>query len=489
MLIKYSIIHYYLITLKPPKFMKNWLKIILIIALILISFGYNQPVSANPIFTEIKIMEVKNGNAALEWKTNEPMKGIVYFGDKADNLDRYLRYNVYEYNHRTILTGLEEEHTYYYKIIAQNQSGYQIETFIQNFSTEDMIDTINPELLNSHITQVTDTAAALYWQTDEKTKATIYYGISENNLDKTKKISSYEKEHELFLYKLKANQRYYLRIVVADKAGNQDSSAIFEFKTSDAIDQYQLEISSLEPINFDAMRIFSDMAIFTWNTNLASKGYLKYGTKSGRYSEKIYSAKNLHKLNHKVVLTALQPNTTYYYKITAYDSLHKKSFTTAEMTFTTTPKQTGQVLGTKIIAGGIDADNDGLSDNYELELGTNPLNSDTDGDGYPDGLEVSNGYNPKGAGRFVKLIYNQPRISLGYEQEKAKELKSILDTRLGRFRISNQDWFTLVNAYVYGGYPIEAVTQSIKFSGKTVHPTIPWYLWKNTLDYSNYINK
>ena len=42
----------------------------------------------------------------------------------------------------------------------------------------------------------------------------------------------------------------------------------------------------------------------------------------------------------------------------------------------------------------IDSDGDGLSDNEELALGTNPLSADTDGDGIRDGMEVVLGTNP-----------------------------------------------------------------------------------------------
>ncbi|MEK7172599.1 MAG: hypothetical protein AAB740_01315 [Patescibacteria group bacterium] len=48
-----------------------------------------------------------------------------------------------------------------------------------------------------------------------------------------------------------------------------------------------------------------------------------------------------------------------------------------------------------------DSDNDGLSDREEVKVyGTNPFNVDTDGDGYSDGAEVKNGYNPKGLGKL-----------------------------------------------------------------------------------------
>jgi len=45
-------------------------------------------------------------------------------------------------------------------------------------------------------------------------------------------------------------------------------------------------------------------------------------------------------------------------------------------------------------SGSIDSDGDGLTDEEERRLGTDPFNPDTDGDGYPDGLEVALGSNP-----------------------------------------------------------------------------------------------
>ena len=45
-----------------------------------------------------------------------------------------------------------------------------------------------------------------------------------------------------------------------------------------------------------------------------------------------------------------------------------------------------------------DRDSDGLSDDLEKRIGTDPENSDTDGDGFSDGDEVKNYYNPLGEG-------------------------------------------------------------------------------------------
>jgi thiol-disulfide isomerase/thioredoxin len=44
-----------------------------------------------------------------------------------------------------------------------------------------------------------------------------------------------------------------------------------------------------------------------------------------------------------------------------------------------------------------DSDDDGLTDGEEAELGSDPNNTDSDGDGYPDGLEVEMGSDPADA--------------------------------------------------------------------------------------------
>lgn len=78
----------------------------------------------------------------------------------------------------------------------------------------------------------------------------------------------------------------------------------------------------------------------------------------------------------------------------------------------------------------IDSDNDGLTDEQEKKLGTDPhnpdtdgdglfdgeevnvyhtdpLNPDTDGDGYKDGVEVKNGFDPKGPGKLIRIPAGQ----------------------------------------------------------------------------------
>ncbi|MGD8786641.1 MAG: hypothetical protein PVJ60_04390 [Phycisphaerales bacterium] len=59
-------------------------------------------------------------------------------------------------------------------------------------------------------------------------------------------------------------------------------------------------------------------------------------------------------------------------------------------------------LGTDL--SNVDSDDDGLFDREEVRTyGTDPLNSDSDGDGFLDGEEVKEGYNPLGPGRLYDV--------------------------------------------------------------------------------------
>ncbi|MEA2065298.1 MAG: thrombospondin type-1 domain-containing protein, partial [Patescibacteria group bacterium] len=90
------------------------------------------------------------------------------------------------------------------------------------------------------------------------------------------------------------------------------------------------------------------------------------------------------------------------------------------------------------------------------------------------------------------FAYSRERLkSLPEEQNTAKELKQELENHYGKNRIPvhKKHWHTIVNSYVYGNYPINAITQAIKFGGKTVHPSIPFSAWKKAGDYSEWINK
>ncbi|TSC56772.1 MAG: hypothetical protein G01um101418_173 [Parcubacteria group bacterium Gr01-1014_18] len=85
------------------------------------------------------------------------------------------------------------------------------------------------------------------------------------------------------------------------------------------------------------------------------------------------------------------------------------------------------------------------------------------------------------------FAYGKPRVEdLKTEQSAALKLKSELVKILGakNLKISDKNWSSLVNAYVYGQYPIPAIARSIQLGGYTVHPQIAFGEWKKSGDYA-----
>ncbi|MCD4761204.1 fibronectin type III domain-containing protein [bacterium] len=466
--------------------MKNWLKIILIITLIFVSFGYTKTVLAAIDVTNVEIEEIKDNMATLKWRTNQDTKNVVYYGLDSNDLDRRQSYNTYSRRHQALLNNLEKNKTYYYKIISSNRAGESTELFTQNFSTRDMEDTRNPEILSSGVIQTTGNAVAIEWETSEETYADIYFGSVDEGMIHHRGDGSFITNHVYYVYHLTANTEYYLKIIAKDRAGNTDTESL-HFYTYNKDEGMKMSIYDVEPLNSNSELISATKVDIKFRTNLATKTYLSLGPSSGRYYWTHYQQDKPTGTNHQINLTDLEPDTTYYYVISTYGGLYNLAARTSEFSFKTKPLP--KVLGTKITAD-MDRDNDGLSDAYEKDLGTDPTNADTDGDGYPDKLEIDNGYDPKGPGRLnVKKYYNKARIANHLEQKYARDLKIGLERELNQLDLNAQGWFTVVNAYIYGDYPVEAIVKAIEHGGKTVHPTIGWTAWKNSPDYTNYINK
>ena len=314
------------------------MKIALIIAVIFFSNGYNHQAMAFAGFKNIEVYDIENGTAKIKWSTpNWQTKGIVYFGESLDDLNRYTGYSLYNYYHETTLSSLKKNKTYYFKIIATDKLENQEESFLQSFSTKGMKkeELIKPRFEEEKILQTTNNAVAIHWKTNEETRAIIYYGDEENSLKKTAKFKNFQKEHELLIQKLKPGTKYHLKIVAEDRSGNKTNGRFFVFNTAD----YEgggpaLLISNISPLNFDEELIFSRKIIINFKTNLVAKSKIQYGAVSGKYRKKEIVSESLQR-NHQIVLRDLDPETTYYYKITAYDSFGKKKKITPEMTFVT----------------------------------------------------------------------------------------------------------------------------------------------------------
>lgn len=576
--------------------MKKILSILLILSLFVVQNTNILPVFANGLkITSVRIGELTNNTAQLSWHTNEKTKATIRYGLDTNDLKYTGVYHQYDNYHELKLRNLEKNKTYYYKIIAKNQSGDSVETFVQSFSTKEMTDTIAPRFVSTKVYQTTSDAVALGWTTDERAKGTVYYGTDFEDLDK-KKGFNYGTERNMYIYGLRPNTKYYFRVIIKDSSGNERQNTFITNTNNILNENTDLQIRNIKPTNHDSELVFANRVHLSWDTNFISKGMISYGTKANKLSKKAYSNDEDLSFDHQIILEDLEPNTTYYYKIKVYDALYNKTITTNVKSFVTVPEQhqnqdeieapDEEVLGEKIVAddllgsivldknhryschdfdnrpmaeefyrtygplgydvykmntngnsaicenikfankylqkntsvepsnnsdsqyvtitapqvlgikitspftSGTDSDKDGLPDTFEAQIATDPFNPDTDGDGYDDGTEIANNYNPHGPGKIYETIYDKPRMNDDIVADKANVLKYYLgqaDVDLND--IGSLEWVYLLNAYVYGEYPEEAIIQAVKYEGRTVHPTVPWKFWRNSEDYNYFINR
>ncbi|HRY63136.1 MAG TPA: fibronectin type III domain-containing protein [Patescibacteria group bacterium] len=473
-------------------------KAIYLTILISIALTGASPTQAEISFSNVYVYAIRNGTAKISWDTfEEPTKAYIYYGKSADKLDKSLEYGVYDYNHETTLSGLERDVTYYYKITAVNRANESKELFLQTFSTKDMPDTLAPQFVSATVLQSTKDAIALEWETNEETKAEIKFGTDPNNLNRGSGDGDFRIRHEKIIGDLDTDQKYYFKIIAEDRDQNKTDTTI-QFRTGTSLsNKTELVIDNIRPIDADPTRVFTTGVNLSWRTNMIAKCKIRYGLKSGDYNKELEANNKERVVEHSISLTGLEPATVYYYKLECYESFYDKRKETTEYTFRTfspneaakaTAKATDTQNASVTIAAELkDTDGDTLSDGYEKEIYTNPNKKDTDGDGYNDDVELKYGYDPliAGSAKLQAALYYRPKLTTSQETAKGNELKNLIRQKMGVVKISDKNWQTLIRAYIYGHYPVEAITKAIQLGGVTVHPTIPWESWQKTEQYRN----
>ena len=89
-------------------------------------------------------------------------------------------------------------------------------------------------------------------------------------------------------------------------------------------------------------------------------------------------------------------------------------------------------------------------------------------------------------------FYGRERLSdFREEGRQAIILKEGLEQILGKNKIgvAAKDWHTLVNAFIYGGYSVYEIADTIKNGPLAAHPTIPAVSWRKSNDYKKYLQR
>ncbi|MHC4536380.1 MAG: fibronectin type III domain-containing protein [Planctomycetota bacterium] len=166
--------------------------------------------------------------------------------------------------------------------------------------------------------------ALIRWQTDVAADSKVEYGITKS-YGAVAFESTLKTQHAIELTGLQFQTTYHFRVQSIDELGQEAQKGNLTFATL-------TDSQKIAPQPFE-VQVFArpDQVTITWQTNESARGEIEYGEDT---SYGIVTEGREAQLNHDVILTGLESETTYHYRIRVTD-LDGNVFTSDDLTFKT----------------------------------------------------------------------------------------------------------------------------------------------------------
>lgn len=191
-----------------------------------------------------------------------------------------------------------------------------------------VVDNKPPQIYNVTVLNITMNSAEIHWETDEPSDSQVEFGLTTSYGQTTKLQPDLVREHKVVLSDLTMNSTYHFRVLSRDKAGNVSISEDYTFTTEG--DRTPPQITSLQILD-----ISETTARFTWKTDEPADAQVEFGFTEA-YGQASPRSTSL-SVNHSIVLTGLQPNTTYHARALSRDAHGNLAFSN-DTTFKTIQK-------------------------------------------------------------------------------------------------------------------------------------------------------
>lgn len=318
-----------------------------------------------------EIKPMSSSSVMALWSVSEPLAGSVIYKEAGYSSQEYAAEdkNVRTY-HRTIISNLKSNFSYYFKTKVINDSRIKETDYIA-FQT--------PENNNIRLTVVpkaavnnSESSAAIQWSTDLGATSFVYYkknGIQNYSMAGNKE---YEFDHRVVLEKLEPGSYDYY-IVSSSTANTVIRSSANTFVVAAS---YSSPISSSSPGagKISIRNIRNNDLYNKWKGRIIK-------TSAGNLWYLSPTEKKMYWLENKAI--------------------------TGEFIKNNSLKASNQEMERFLLGwmslNGKDGDKDGLIDELEKALGTNPGRKDSDGDKYSDKDELLKGYSPLAKNLKLKL--------------------------------------------------------------------------------------
>ncbi len=187
------------------------------------------------------LSSISTTSATMKWGTNEPATSQIQYGlttsyGSTTTLDTNL-----VTAHTQSLTGLTAGTTYYCRLLSQDKAGNLAVSQSYSFKTSVLADTTAPVISVVASSNITASAAAITWTTNEAGTTQIQYGAgvdaSGNPIygSSTTLNTSLVTTHSQSLSGLTASTLYHYRVLSKDAAGNLTVSSDSTFTTTSSL--------------------------------------------------------------------------------------------------------------------------------------------------------------------------------------------------------------------------------------------------------------
>lgn len=196
-----------------------------------------------------------------------------------------------------------------------------------NYSDSITLDSTAPAISGIGTGSLTSTQATITWATQEASSTQVEYGTTTSYGSSSTLNNTPVTSHSVTLSNLSSSSTYHFRVKSSDAAGNLATSSDQTFTTTAPPDTTPPVISGVATGS-----VTTSGATISWTTNEPATTQAEYGTTSSLGS--LSPSDSALVTSHSVILTGLNSNTTYYFKVRSIDGSGNNTLS-AQNTFVT----------------------------------------------------------------------------------------------------------------------------------------------------------
>lgn len=289
-------------------------------------------------------------SAEISWQTNNQAATFLRYGNDSNNMDKESRHSGGARDHRVTLAELEPGTTYHFAILTGDGKERTRGQFTTKGTSQaatsgtstkaGAVDDDVRVVEGPFLKELTTDTAVLFWRTNNVAASDVKYGTDPNNLDKRAYEPGGSRDHDLRLTDLERGRTYYFQILTrkgqvrtAGQFTTEGVSTVTTAQTGQTTQQQaqnetiwqrvrrigeQRQQGQMNITQGPVVEIVTDnAATIVWTTNGRANSVVRYGDNSNALNQ---TAQGGWGDQHRVTLTGLRANTTYYFRVESASS-------------------------------------------------------------------------------------------------------------------------------------------------------------------------